>query len=89
MLYTSIGKKAIHLKRRLPGTWRTGARASIERFLPASSQDVLSVEDVDCRRCYGPGVRWGVMGPNLQWHLAAASVGSTHFRDIYGSTGLA
>ena len=29
--------------------------------------------------CYGPGLRWGVMGPSLQWHLAGGPGGMHHF----------
>jgi len=30
---------------------------------------------------YGPGPRWGVMGPSLQWHLGGGAGGIKHFMD--------
>jgi 3-hydroxyacyl-CoA dehydrogenase len=42
-------------------------------------QDVLSVADVDDAVSWGPGLRWGVMGPNLQFHLAGGAGGIQHF----------
>jgi hypothetical protein len=30
---------------------------------------------------YGPGLRWGVMGPTLQWHLGGGANGIQHFLD--------
>jgi carnitine 3-dehydrogenase len=42
-------------------------------------QGVLSVEDADIAVCYGPGLRWGVMGPSLQWHLGGGRGGIHHF----------
>ena len=30
---------------------------------------------------YGPGPRWGVMGPSLQWHLGGGQGGIQHFMD--------
>src|SRR5260221_14224222 len=30
---------------------------------------------------YGPGSRWGVMGPSLQWHLGGGAGGIKHFMD--------
>ena len=42
-------------------------------------QGVVSVEDADIAVCYGPGLRWGVMGPSLQWHLGGGSGGIRHF----------
>ena len=44
-------------------------------------QDVLSVEDVDTAVSYGPGLRWGVMGQNLQWHLGGGAGGIKHFME--------
>src|SRR4051794_29042180 len=29
----------------------------------------------------GPGLRWGVMGPNLLWHLGGGEGGIAHFMD--------
>ena len=40
--------------------------------------------------CYGPGLRWAVMGPNLQWHLAGGTGGIEQFvkQFMEGFTGL-
>jgi len=43
--------------------------------------EVLSVEDADVAVSYGPGPRWGVMGPSLQWHLGGGAGGIKHFMD--------
>jgi hypothetical protein len=42
---------------------------------------VLSVEDADVAVSYGPGPRWGVMGPSLQWHLGGGAGGIKHFME--------
>jgi len=44
-------------------------------------QGVLSVEDTDAAVCYGPGLRWGVMGQSLQWRLGDGAGGIKHFMD--------
>ena len=44
-------------------------------------QDVLSVEDADIAVSYGPGLRWGVMGPSLQWHIGGGPGGIAHYMD--------
>jgi 3-hydroxyacyl-CoA dehydrogenase len=44
-------------------------------------QGVLSVEDADDAVSYGPGLRWGVMGPSLQWHLGGGPGGIKHFME--------
>jgi carnitine 3-dehydrogenase len=80
--YTSIGKKPIHLKKELPGHVANRFQAALYReMLYLIEQGVLSVEDTDAAVCYGPGLRWGVMGQSLQWHLGGGAGGIQHFMD--------
>ena len=80
--YTSIGKKPIHLKKELPGHVANRFQAALYReMLYLIEQGVLSVEDTDAAVCYGPGLRWGVMGQSLQWHLGGGAGGIKHFMD--------
>jgi len=80
--YTSIGKKAIHLRKELPGHVANRLQAALYReMLYLIEQGVLSVEDTDAAVCYGPGVRWGVMGQSLQWHLGGGAGGVKHFME--------
>src|SRR5260370_36698067 len=44
-------------------------------------QGVLSVDDTDVAVSYGPGLRWGVMGQSLPWHLGGGEGGIKHFMD--------
>ena len=39
------------------------------------------MEDADAAVSYGPGPRWGVMGPSLQWHLGGGPGGIHHFME--------
>ena len=78
--YASIGKKPIHLKKELPGHVANRFQAALYReMLYLIEQGVLSVEDTDAAVCYGPGLRWGVMGQSLQWHLGGGAGGIQHF----------
>jgi len=80
--YASIGKKPIHLKKELPGHVANRFQAALYReMLYLIEQGVLSVEDTDSAVCYGPGLRWGVMGQSLQWHLGGGAGGIKHFMD--------
>ncbi len=40
---------------------------------------MLSVADADAAVSWGPGLRWGIMGPNLQFHLGGGAGGIKHF----------
>lgn len=80
--YASIGKKPIHLMKELPG--HVGNRLQIALYKEVMyliQQGVLSVSDADDAVSYGPGLRWGVMGPSLQWHLGGGQGGIKHFME--------
>jgi 3-hydroxyacyl-CoA dehydrogenase len=80
--YASIGKKPIHLKKELPGHVGNRLQAALyKEIMYLIQHDVLSVEDADVAVSYGPGPRWGVMGPSLQWHLGGGAGGIKHFMD--------
>ena len=70
--YASIGKKPIHLKKELPGHMANRPQSALTEGRHLIGQGVLDVADADDAVSWGPGLRWGVMGPNLLWHLAAA-----------------
>ena len=80
--YASIGKKPIRLKKALPGHVANRLQAALyKEVLYLIQQDVLSVEDADIAVSHGPGLRWGVMGPSLQWHVGGGSGGILHYMD--------
>jgi carnitine 3-dehydrogenase len=80
--YASIGKKPIHLRKELPGHVANRLQAALYReMLHLIEQDVLSVEEADIAVSYGPGLRWGVMGQSLQWHLGGGAGGIKHFME--------
>ena len=80
--YSAVGKKPILLRKALPGHVANRLQAALYREVAYLVQeDVLSVEDADAAVCYGPGLRWGVMGPTLQWHLGGGPGGIRHFME--------
>src|SRR5260221_6281705 len=80
--YAAIGKKAIHLRKELPGHVANRLQAALYReMLYLIEQGVLTVEETDAAVCYGPGIRWGVMGQSLQWHVGGGAGGIKHFME--------
>jgi carnitine 3-dehydrogenase len=80
--YASIGKKPVRLHKSLPGHVANRFQAALYReVLYLVQQGVLSVADADIAVCYGPGIRWGVMGPSLQWHIGGGQGGIQHFME--------
>jgi carnitine 3-dehydrogenase len=80
--YKSIGKKPIRLYKALPGHVANRLQAALyKEVLYLIQEGVLSVADADVAVSYGPGPRWGVMGPSLQWHLGGGAGGIKHFME--------
>src|SRR4051794_11245421 len=78
--YASAGKKPIRLHKALPGHAANRLQAALyKEVLYLVQQGVLSIADADIAVCFGPGLRWGVMGPSLQWHLGGGEGGIQHF----------
>jgi 3-hydroxyacyl-CoA dehydrogenase len=80
--YAEIGKKPVRLYKSLPGHVANRFQAALyKEVLYLVQQGVLSVADADVAVCYGPGIRWGVMGPSLQWHVGGGQGGIQHFME--------
>jgi carnitine 3-dehydrogenase len=80
--YKSIGKRAILLRKEVPGHVANRLQSALYReVLYLIEQGVLSVADADDAVSWGPGLRWGVMGPSLQFHLGGGAGGIQHFID--------
>jgi 3-hydroxyacyl-CoA dehydrogenase len=80
--YAAIGKKPILLHKELPGHVGNRLQAALYReVMHLIQQGVLSVADADDAVSWGPGLRWGVMGPSLQWHLGGGAGGIEHFME--------
>ena len=80
--YASIGKRPIHVKKEVVGHVANRLQAAIYReVVYLIEQDILSVADADAAVSWGPGLRWGLMGPNLLFHLAGGKGGIQHFME--------
>jgi 3-hydroxyacyl-CoA dehydrogenase len=82
--YTSLGKRTIRLHKELPGHVANRLQAALGRevyYLVA--EGVVSVADIDTAVCWGPGLRWGVMGQVLLNHLGGGQGGIEHFFDQF------
>ena len=78
--YTKLGKQTVRLRKEAPGHVANRLQAALARevyYLVA--EDVVSVADVDKALCWGPGLRWGIMGQVLLNHLGGGQGGIEHF----------
>src|ERR1700748_1152239 len=78
--YAGLGKQAVRLRKEVPGHVATRLQAALARevyYLVA--EDVVSVADIDKALCWGPGLRWGIMGNMMLNHLGGGPGGIEHF----------
>src|SRR6201995_1521489 len=82
--YASIGKRPIHVRKEVVGHVANRLQAALYReVVYLIEQGVLDVADADVAVCWGPGLRWGVMGPNLLFHLGGGQGGIQHFMEQF------
>src|SRR6267154_4625482 len=78
--YTGLGKQTVRLRKEVPGHVANRLQAALARevyYLVA--EGVVSAADVDTAVCWGPGLRWGLMGNMLLNHLGGGPGGIEHF----------
>lgn len=78
--YASIGKKPVRLNKEVPGHVANRLQAALGREVyHLVAEGVVSAADVDTALCWGPGLRWGVMGNMMLNHLGGGHGGIEHF----------
>jgi 3-hydroxyacyl-CoA dehydrogenase len=80
--YSSLGKKPIHIRKEIKGFIANRLQAALWReILFLLSEGVADVSAVDDAVCWGPGLRWGLMGPSMLAHLGGGQGGIQHAID--------
>src|SRR6202140_3917847 len=78
--YTSIGGRTVRVNKEMPGHVANRLQAALAREVyHLVSEGVVSAADVDTALCWGPGLRWGVMGNMMLNHLGGGPGGIEHF----------
>ncbi|KAF9695917.1 hypothetical protein EKO04_006285 [Ascochyta lentis] len=80
--YNAMGKKAVNVKKENVGHIANRLQAALMReMLSMLQNDTCTISDIDDAMAYGPGLRWGIMGPNTLFHLAGGEHGAQHMAD--------
>jgi 3-hydroxyacyl-CoA dehydrogenase len=78
--YTAMGKRTVRLRKEVPGHVANRLQAALSREVYHLVADgVVSAADADTALCWGPGLRWGIMGSLLLNHLGGGQGGIEHF----------
>jgi carnitine 3-dehydrogenase len=78
--YTSIGQRTVRLNKEMPGHVANRLQAALAREVYyLVGEGVVSAADADTALCWGPGLRWGIMGNLMLNHLGGGPGGIEHF----------
>jgi 3-hydroxyacyl-CoA dehydrogenase len=78
--YRELGKRPVRLNKEVPGHVANRLAAALYReVIYLVGEGVISVADIDDAVSWGPGLRWGVMGPNMLYKLGGGAGGMKHF----------
>ncbi|MFB9268347.1 3-hydroxyacyl-CoA dehydrogenase NAD-binding domain-containing protein [Bradyrhizobium erythrophlei] len=78
--YASIGQRPVRLNKEMPGHVANRLQAALGREVYyLVTEGVVSAADVDTALCWGPGLRWGIMGNMMLNHLGGGHGGIEHF----------
>lgn len=77
--YEEMGKRPIYVQKEVPGHIANRLQAALFREIFYLVQNnICTVKDADDAMAFGPGLRWGVMGPSTLMHLAGGEGGIEH-----------
>lgn len=80
--YATVGKKPVEVKKEVVGHVANRLQAALVReMMYLLQEEVATVSDMDTAMSFGPGLRWGVMGPNTLFHLGGGEGGIEHMAD--------
>ena len=78
--YAAIGQRTVRLNKEMPGHVANRLQGALAREVyHLVAEGVVSAADVDTALCWGPGLRWGIMGNMMLNHLGGGPGGIEHF----------
>ena len=83
--YASVGKKPIRIRREIKGHVTNRLQAALwQEAFWLVEQGIATVADIDTAISYGPGLRWGLLGPFLNLEIAGGAGGLGHVLEHLG-----
>src|SRR6267378_3205661 len=83
--YASVGKKPIRIRREIKGHVTNRLQAALwQEAFWLVEQGIATVADIDTAISYGPGLRWGLLGPFLNLEIAGGAGGLAHVLEHLG-----
>ncbi len=83
--YRSLGMYPLRLRREIEGFLSDRLQEALWREnLHLINEGIASTDELDAAICYGPGLRWAMMGVNMAFFLAGGDAGMRHFLEQFG-----
>jgi carnitine 3-dehydrogenase len=83
--YAALGKRPVQLSREVPGFIATRLQEAMWReMLHMVDAGEATVQQIDDAITFGPGLRWAITGPGMNYHLAGGDGGMAHVLDQFG-----
>jgi len=83
--YAASGKHPVRLNREVPGFIATRLQEAMWReMLHMVDAGEATVQQIDDAITFGPGLRWAITGPGMNYHLAGGDGGMAHVLDQFG-----
>lgn len=83
--YDRIGMHCLQVRKEIPGHISDRLQEALWReILHIVDRDAATTGEIDDAICYGPGLRWALMGTNMIFTLAGGQQGMRHFFKQFG-----
>jgi len=83
--YEYIGMHCLQVRKEIPGHIADRLQEALWReILHIVDRDAANTDEIDQSICYGPGLRWAIMGTNMIFTLAGGEMGMRHFFKQFG-----
>ncbi|KAN0110009.1 3-hydroxyacyl-CoA dehydrogenase, NAD binding domain containing protein [Hyaloscypha variabilis] len=80
--YLSVGRKPVVLKVEVPGHIANRLQSALFReIMYMMKEDIASIADIETAMEFGPGLRWGMMGPSALMHLGGGPGGAEYYAE--------
>jgi len=82
--YSTLGRKPVILRHEIPGHIANRLQSALmQEIIYMVGEGLATVDDIETAMQFGPGLRWGVMGPSVLMHLGGGPGGVSSYTEKF------
>jgi 3-hydroxyacyl-CoA dehydrogenase len=82
--YSALGRKPVILRQEIPGHIANRLQSALmQEIIYLVGEGVATVDEIETAMQFGPGLRWGVMGPSVLMHLGGGPGGVSSYSEKF------